>query len=1126
MDKLYNAKGVSDLVLLYANSPAVGSVTTWDKKSHGAHLCVKGISGSARSLLIANLFNNRKRNILFIADNADNARYVYSDMLALVGKPEDVMLFTPSIVQKGKKQVFDGANNLSRTEVLNRLANIPRPCVTITYPEGIMEMVADIKSLKASTITLETGQDVDSEQLAEKLVEAGFARVEFVYEPGQFAIRGGIIDIYSYSNDQPYRIDLFGDTIDSIRIFAVDTQLSTSRCERMEIVPNMGDNQALTLTLMDYIKDDALIVAEDFTYCKNRINQLYDNELVRDEGNHSGERYITGETFTERINTFSTIEFCNRSAFTDYSTLSFNTQPQPAFHKNFEIITETIKHWKQDAYQILILSDSRKQTDRIRAILDSQQEDGHDNSDTSFIPVDGTLHEGFIDNDISLVCLTDHQLFDRYHKVTQKIDKVRQGKALMTLKELNQLQIGDYVVHVDHGIGRFDGLVHTTVNGTQQEMVRLQYRDGDLIFVSIHSLHCISKYKGKDGEPPKINKLGSGAWERLKERTKSKVKDIARDLIQLYAQRKSEHGFAFSHDSYMQHELEASFIYEDTPDQQKTTLAIKHDMESQMPMDRLVCGDVGFGKTEVAIRAAFKAASDSKQVAVLVPTTVLALQHYNSFSERLHDFPVKVEYLSRARSAQQTKQILEELAQGKIDILIGTHKIVGKNVKFKDLGLLIIDEEQKFGVSTKEKLRQMRTNVDTLTLTATPIPRTLQFSLLGARDLSIINTPPPNRYPIQTEIIPNTDEDTIAAAIDFEMSRNGQVFVINNRIQSIYVVEKQIKRLCPKARVAVAHGQMPTEQMEEVLLDFINYDYDVLVATSIIENGVDIPNANTIIINNASRFGLSDLHQMRGRVGRSNRKAYCYLVTPNEDLLSDDARRRLRAIETFAELGSGFNIAMQDLDIRGAGNMLGAEQSGFITDLGYETYQKILNEAVLELKDEEFADLYADQKKENGELYVNDCTIDTDLDVGFPETYIESSAERISLYRELDSLTTEQQLTDYQSRLIDRFGTIPPQGLELIVALRVRWAAMHIGIENVVLKNRRLTLHLISNSNSAYYQSDQFGMLITYATMHPRRCELREKDGRRSMIILNVPDLTTALNVITEISTANQQAKV
>ena len=1119
MEKHSGTMTVPDLLALYAVNPVVSAIAAWEKKSRGAHLCVKNLNGSARSLLIANLFGNEKRHVLALADNADNARYMYSDMLALCDKPEDVMLFTPSVVQRGKKQVFDNANSLSRTEVLNRLANIPRKCVIITYPEGIMERVADIKSLKESTITLSVGTEIDSEQLAEQLTEAGFTRVEFVYEPGQFAIRGGIIDIYSYSNDQPYRLDLFGNIIDSIRIFAVDTQLSTSRCERMEIVPNMGENASLTLTLMDYLGDRALIACDDFTYCKNRVNQLYDDQLVREASDSAGDKFITGEMLLERMAAFNTIEFNSRSAFAQSASLSFNTQPQPAFHKNFELISDAVCRWNNDAYKVLILSDSGKQTDRIRAIFDSQEETfgGNTGRNTAFTPVSGTLHEGFIDNDISLVCLTDHQIFDRYHKVTQKIDKVRQGKALMTLKELNQLQVGDYVVHVDHGIGRFSGLVHTTVNGTQQEMVRLQYKDGDLIFVSIHSLHCISKYKGKDGEPPRINKLGSGAWERLKERTKTKVKDIARDLIQLYAKRKAEQGFAFSPDSYMQNELEASFIYEDTPDQQKTTLAVKRDMESAMPMDRLVCGDVGFGKTEVAIRAAFKAAADSKQVAVLVPTTVLALQHYNSFSERLHDFPVRVDYLSRARNAAQTKQILADLADGKIDILIGTHKIVGKSVKFKDLGLLIIDEEQKFGVSTKEKLRQMRTNVDTLTLTATPIPRTLQFSLLGARDLSVINTPPPNRYPIQTEIISNTDEETIASAIDFEMSRNGQVFVINNRIQSIYAVENQIKRLCPSARVAVAHGQMPTEQMEEILLDFINYDYDVLVATAIIESGVDIPNVNTIIINNAGRFGLSDLHQLRGRVGRSNRKAYCYLVTPDQELLTDDARRRLKAIETFAELGSGFNIAMQDLDIRGAGNMLGAEQSGFITDLGYETYQKILNEAVLELKDEEFADLYADQKKESGELYVNDCTIDTDMDVGFPETYIESSAERISLYRELDSLTTEEQLSQYQARLIDRFGTIPQQGMGLIMALRVRWAAMRIGIESVVLKNRRMVLHLVGNDKSAYYQSDQFGSLITYATLHPRRCELRDKDGRRSMVILNVPDLTTAMQIITEI---------
>ncbi len=1110
MSNKTESPSVSCVLDIYRSHPAYHAVSSWVRKNRGGHLVVKGVEASVCSVMDALLFDG---NAVVLCDNVDAARYTYSDLLALTGRPQDVMLFTPSVVKRGAKRVFDGANNLSRTEVLSRLANIPRACLVVTYPEALAEKVVDLKQLQQSTLNFAVGDEVNTEELAETLVKADFQRVEFVYEPGQFAIRGGIVDIYSFSNDLPYRIDLFGDTIDSIREFAVDTQLSTTRCERMEIVPNMENEQRLTLTLIDYLGDSALVMANDIRYCVNRVNQIYNDELVRANVDAPQadvlDKFINGDVLSKLLESLTTIEWSSKSFFADHAALSMSTHPQPPFQKNFDLIIDAVKRWQHDGYHIYIMSDSIKQTDRIRAIFEDKGEA------LDFTPLLGTLHEGFIDDDVSMVFLTDHQLFDRYHKVTQKIDKVRQGKALMTLKELNQLQVGDYVVHVDHGIGRFDGLVHTTVNGTRQEMVRLQYRDGDMIFVSIHSLHRISKYRGKDGEAPHISKLGSGAWERLKERTKSKVKDIARELIQLYAKRKAEQGFAFSADSYMQHELEASFIYEDTPDQQKTTLAVKHDMESQMPMDRLVCGDVGFGKTEIAIRAAFKAASDGKQVAVLVPTTVLALQHYNSFCERLHDFPVKVEYLSRARSAQQTKQILADLSEGKIDILIGTHKIVGKTVKFKDLGLLIIDEEQKFGVSTKEKLRQLRANVDTLTLTATPIPRTLQFSLLGARDLSVITTPPPNRYPIQTEIIQNTDEETIAQAIEFEMSRNGQVFVINNRVQTIYNVENQIRRLCPKARIAVAHGQMPTEQMEEVLMDFINYDYDVLVATSIIESGVDIPNVNTIIINNASRFGLSDLHQLRGRVGRSNRKAYCYLVTVDQELLTEDARRRLKAIETFADLGSGFNIAMQDLDIRGAGNMLGAEQSGFITDLGYETYQKILNEAVLELKDEEFADLYADSRKED-ENFVSDCTIDTDLDVGFPETYIESSAERISLYRELDSLTNEEQLADYQNRLIDRFGTIPDKAMQLFSALRLRWMALKLGVESIVLKNNRLTLFLVGAENVAYYQSETFGRVILYATNHPRRCELREKDGRRSIVVLNVKNLDTAQAVVSE----------
>lgn len=827
---------------------------------------------------------------------------------------------------------------------------------------------------------------------------------------------------------------------------------------------------------------------------------------------------------------YPTLELNGKSVFNLYSKAGFHTQPQPLYHKNFDLLGEALQQYANEDYDIYILSDSQKQIDRLQNILREKQTDETQDSlfDGHLHSISQTLHAGFIDNDLRLFCLTDHQLFERFHKVQQKTDTARQGKVLLTLKELNQLQVGDYVVHVDHGIGRFGGLVYTTVNGKRQEMIKLIYRDNDILFVSIHSLHRISKYKGKEGGSPNISKLGSGQWERMKERTKSKVKDIARDLIQLYAQRRQEKGFAYSPDSYLQHELEASFLYEDTPDQQKATIEMKHDMESSVPMDRLICGDVGFGKTEIAMRAAFKAATDDKQTAVLVPTTVLALQHYNTFKERFKNFPVSVEYLSRAKSAKQVKDTLQRLKAGEIDILIGTHKIVGKAVQFKDLGLLIIDEEQKFGVATKEKLRQLKVNVDTLTLTATPIPRTLQFSLLGARDLSIMHTPPPNRYPVQTEIITPDDEDIIQEAIRLELNRNGQIFVVSNLVQNLTTIRNKIQRLAPEARIAVAHGQMPPEAMENVLTDFINYDYDVLVATSIIESGVDIPNVNTIIIHSAHKFGLSDLHQLRGRVGRSNRKAYCYLSAPAHELLTPEARRRLQAIETFADLGSGFHIAMQDLDIRGAGNMLGAEQSGFIADLGYETYQRILNEAVLELKEEEFPTLFDNAPPQNilsdtRKHWINDSQLESDLEIGFPETYVENISERITLYRELDNLQNEKELVAFEQRMIDRFGTMPPEAQELLMVVRLRWQCMTLGIEKIVLKMARMALYFPSNRQSAYYQSETFNTILTYVVNNPRRCQVRDQNGKRSVVVANVRTLREAYDIINQVAGNNKQ---
>ncbi len=945
---------LSELHTLYAQHPNVEAVLAETKRKQKQHLLLTGLHASAQAMLLASVFQKSKRTMLIVAENADDAAYLKNDLEAILQTPDSqlpIYSFPSPYRIRQRNHKADEAYAIERTETLNALSAGSAACVVVSYPEALAEAVVEQQTFTENTMHLSKGEEIGITALQDKLLEAGFNKVDFVYEPGQFSIRGGIVDIFSFSRELPVRIDFFGDEIDSIRTFNIETQLSKDKLDSVEIIPNLkyATEVAQESTLFDYLPAETLLVSTDFGIMRHKWESSTE---VTEEMRERLLEVLKGERFT-------TLELAQRSFFASHSRVAFNTIPQPLFHKNFDLLLETINQYTAEDYRIYILSDSKKQTDRIQAILEEITADEEEQpSTTHFIPIEKTLHAGFIDHDAKMCCLTDHEIFERFHKVQQKADTARQGKVLLTLKELNQLQVGDYVVHIDHGIGKFGGLVHTTVNGKTQEMIKLIYRDNDILFVSIHSLHRISKYKGREGDAPNVSKLGSGQWERMKERTKSKVKDIARDLIKLYAQRKAEKGFAYSPDSYLQRELEASFLYEDTPDQQKATLDFKHDMESQMPMDRLICGDVGFGKTEIAMRAAFKAATDGKQVAVLVPTTVLALQHYNTFRERFKNFPVRVEYLSRAKSAKQVKEVLQQLAEGKIDILIGTHKLVGKSVVFKDLGLLIIDEEQKFGVATKEKLRTLKANVDTLTLTATPIPRTLQFSLLGARDLSVMTTPPPNRYPVQTEIITSDDEDIIQEAIRLEMGRNGQVFVINNLVQNLEVIRNKIHRLVPEARIVMAHGQMPTGEMEERLEDFINYDYDVLIATSIIEAGVDIPNVNTIIINSAHKFGLSDLHQLRGRVGRSNRKAFCYLVAPPTELLTSDARRRLQAVETFAELGSGFHIAMQDLDIRGAGNMLGAEQSGFIADLGYETYQRILNEAVSELREEEFADLF------------------------------------------------------------------------------------------------------------------------------------------------------------------------
>ena len=950
--------------------------------------------------------------------------------------------------------------------------------------------------------------------MASQLSGLGFERVDFVFQPGQFAVRGSIVDIYSYSHDVPYRLDFFGDEIDSIREFDIEDQLSKSRTNLAEIVGSSGqcttDNGQWSI--VDYLQDEMVWVSNDFHMVDFKMDGLMANHQwsMKDQ---------------------TTIELAEKSSFGNHTKITFDTVPQPLFHKQFDILTDDLHRHTADGYKIYILAEQQKQLDRLKAIFESIAESSKLSGDAavSFIGINATLHEGFVDHELKICCYTDHQIFERYHRVAMTSENARRGKAIITLREINQLQIGDYVVHSDHGIARFGGLVMTPVNGKPQEMIKLNYRDGANVFVSIHNLHRISKYKGREGSEPTIARLGSGAWERLKERTKDKVKVIARDLIRLYATRKKQKGYAYSPDGYMQHELEASFLYEDTPDQAKATADVKHDLESPMPMDRLVCGDVGFGKTEVAMRAAFKVATDGKQVAVLVPTTVLALQHYNTFTERMKNMPVRIEFLSRLKSAKEIKEILADLETGKIDILIGTHKLIGKSVKWHDLGLLIIDEEQKFGVAAKEKLKSLRANIDVLTLTATPIPRTLQFSLLGARDLSVMTTPPPNRYPVQTELITMDDEDIIKEAIEMEMARNGQIFIVNNRIEMLPRIERRIQKLCPEARIVVAHGQMPAGEMEEKLEAFINYDYDILLSTTIIESGVDIPNVNTILIFSANQYGLADLHQLRGRVGRSNRKAYCYLIAPEKELLTEDARRRLEALSTFAELGAGFNLAMQDLDIRGAGNMLGAEQSGFIADLGYETYQRILNEAMEELKEEEGLQVAGDGDNnsqwlvDNSHQWCSDSQLETDLPVCFPTDYIENISERITLYRELDSLHSEDQMLDFRKRLIDRFGVLPEPAEELLSVVRLRWLCCRLGIEKILLKGERMTIYLVQHKE-AYWQSEQFGNIIQYAVTRPDRCSLHEeKDkkgkptGRRYVTVTNVKTIAGAINLLSKV---------
>ena len=1090
-----------------------------------------------------------KRSVLFVLDDADEAGYFYHDLTQMLGQ-ESVFFFPSSYRRAVKYGQRDAANEILRTEVLARLS-AGNPIFIVSYPDALAELVVSKQHLDEKILKLSVGQQIPQVDVVHQLRDFKLQEVDYVYEPGQFAVRGSIIDVYSYSCEFPFRIDFFGDEIDTIRTFSIEDQLSKDKRESIEVVPELATGQTVKQCFLQFLDPSALVVMKDYTYLHDCIEKIYNDGFSTQslteqlEGVTEMEAERIRQEMKKELNLVSATDF--QHALCEHvrvefgkmadgaiarkqdqlaeakghsnAVVSFDMAPQPLFHKNFQLLAQTLEDYQLKGYTLYILADSQKQQQRLKDIFASEELEKYQ---IQFKPVDKTIHEGFVDHEKKACFFTDHQIFDRFHKYNLRSDSARAGKMALTMKELQEMAPGDFIVHVDFGIGRFGGLVRVPTGDSYQEMIRIFYANHDIVDVSIHSLYKISKYRrGDTGEPPRLSILGSGAWDKLKNKAKKRIKDIARDLIKLYAKRRKEKGFAYSPDSYLQHELEASFLYEDTPDQSKATADVKKDMESKRPMDRLVCGDVGFGKTEVAIRAAFKAACDGKQVAVLVPTTVLAYQHYQTFMHRLEQLPVTVDYLSRARSAKDTRRILEELEAGKIDILIGTHKLISKTVHWHDLGLLIIDEEQKFGVSTKEKLRQLKVNVDTLTMSATPIPRTLQFSLMGARDMSIMRTPPPNRFPIHTEVV-TFNAETISDAINFEMSRNGQIYFVCDRIAKLPELKLLIEKKVPDCRVAIGHGQMKPEELEKIIMGFINYDFDVLLSTTIVENGIDISNANTIIVMDAHHFGLSDLHQMRGRVGRSNKKAFCYLIAPPKAALTFDARRRLEALETFSDLGSGFNLAMQDLDIRGAGNLLGSEQSGFMEDLGYETYQKILSQAVTELKNEEFNDLYQEEMKEGEQLtgddFVDDCAVDSDLEMYFPDSYVPGSAERMLLYRELDHLDRDEEVEAFRQRMIDRFGPIPQEGDELIHVVGLRRVGKLLGCEKILLKGGAMQLQFVSNVDSPFYRSKMFSRVIAYATSHIQDCALKEKNNKRILRISHVKSVEQARSLLNMIS--------
>ena len=1100
---------ISEISQLFLQSPELGklrqAIAQDQEKIH-----LKGLTGSSISFAISSVFKATEKPFLLILEDKEEAAYYLNDLEHLLND-KDVLFYPGSYRRPYQIEETDNANVLLRAEVLNRINSRKKPSLIVTYPDALFEKVVTRKELEKNTLKISVNDKLSIDFVNETLFEYNFHRVDFVTEPGEFSVRGGIVDVYSFSNDEPYRIEFFGDEVDSIRTFDVETQLSTEKIKKISIIPNV-ENKALQESresFLKYIPGKTVVVAKNIELLLGRVEKLFKkanlafDELSKEiKHNTPEELFCTKELIQRQLLDYTVVELSSTSLLKADTFIQYQTTPQPSFNRQFELLVENLNENHEKGYQNVITCVSEQQAKRFDDIFTDVKRK------VTYQTVVLPLYRGFVDHQQKIACYTDHQIFERYHKFHLKNGYAK--KQAITLKELTNLEVGDYVTHIDHGIGKFGGLQKIDVEGKKQEAIKLIYGERDILYLSIHSLHKISKYNGKDGKPPKIYKLGSNAWKKLKQKTKARVKHIAYNLIELYAKRRMQKGFQYGPDTYMQHELEASFMYEDTPDQSKATQDVKEDMESERPMDRLVCGDVGFGKTEIAIRAAFKAVDNGKQVAILVPTTILAFQHYQTFKERLSDMPVTVDYLNRFRTTKQRNEVLKGLSDGSVDIVIGTHQLVNKAVKFKDLGLLIVDEEQKFGVAVKDKLKTIKANVDTLTLTATPIPRTLQFSLMAARDLSVITTPPPNRYPIETNVI-RFSEETIRDAVSYEIQRGGQVFFIHNRIENIKEVAGMIQRLVPDAKIGIGHGQMEGKKLEKLMLSFMNGEFDVLVSTTIVESGLDVPNANTIFINNANNFGLSDLHQMRGRVGRSNKKAFCYFITPPYSAMTEDARKRISALEQFSTLGSGFNIAMKDLEIRGAGDLLGGEQSGFINEIGFDTYQKILNEAIEELKENEFKELYEEQEGKKDKVFLKETQIDTDFELLFPDEYINTVSERLVLYNKLSDVKTEEELEQYENELIDRFGPLPEPAIALLDSVRIKWIATKIGLEKIVMKKGKLIGYFIADQQSAFYQSPAFTKVLQFVQQNSVICKMKEKQTRNGLRLLLTFDKITSV---------------